>query len=89
MIDGVLDGITSLYRSSEEMSKGELDYFETTLEKIRSHNAALREWGIDLDKEKYELEKEVDELKIEIDKLNARIDDYKYEIKELCSTEIE
>lgn len=83
MIDGILDAIQTLYRSSEEMSKGELDYFEKTMEKIRSHNGTLRDWGNELYKEKEELEDEVDELKEKINRLESQVDDYKKEVEEL------
>lgn len=83
MIDGVLDAIHTLYRSSEEMSKGELDYLEKTLEKIRSHNGTLRDWGNELYKEKEELENEVDELKEKVNRLEYQIDYYKKEVEDL------
>lgn len=83
MIDGVLDTIRTLYRSSEEMSKGELDYFEKTIEKIRSHNGTLRDWGNELYKEKEELENEVNELKSTIEDLESKIEDLQSEIKQL------
>jgi len=83
MIDGVLDAITSLYRSSEEMSKGELDYFEKTLEKIRSHNGSLRDWGNEYYDKANELEDEVESLNNYIKDLESQVEDYKAEVKEL------
>ena len=83
MIDGILDAVQTLYRSSEEMSKGELDYFEKTMEKIRSHNGTLRDWGNELYKEKEELEDEVDELKEKVNRLESQVDDYRKEVEEL------
>ena len=83
MIDGVLDAINTLYRSSEEMSKSELEYLEKTLEKIRSHNGSLRDWGNELYKEREALEDEVDELKEKVNRLESQVDDYRKEVEEL------
>jgi chromosome segregation ATPase len=83
MIDGVLDSLNSLYTSLETMSKGELDYYIKTLEKIRSHNGSLRDWGNELYKEKEELENEVEKLREEINNLERCLDNYKEEVKEL------
>lgn len=83
MIDGVLDCIHTLYKSSEEMSKGELDYMVQTLEKIRHHNEELRSWGNEECDKATDLEKELDNSKDEVSALEEDIKEYKSEIKEL------
>lgn len=83
MIDGVLDKVKEIYSNSEEFSKGELTYIETTMEKIRSHNSALREWGNELYDEKEELEKSFYELEQEKSKLESINEDLQDEIKRL------
>jgi predicted RNA-binding protein with EMAP domain len=83
MIDGVLDSLNAIYLSSEEISKSELQDFQVKMEKIRSHNGALRDWGNDLFEEKKQLENEVESLSLIIDKLKSEIENYKYSVREL------
>jgi len=84
MIDGVLDKINSIYQNSgDEFSKGDLKYIEETLEKIRSHNGALRDWGNEYCNKESELADEVDELNRTIERLNDEVSSLNSQIKEL------
>lgn len=82
-IDEVLSILTAIYQSSEEMSKGELKSVEDLMEKIRSDNAALREWGNDQCNQLEEMEKDRDYYQDKTGELENEVKDLQSEVREL------
>lgn len=83
IIDDVITQIHSLYLSSEAMSKPEYTSFEILMEKIRSANTTLREWGNEQCNLAQEYENDLDNEKRKGEDLQDEVDSLKSEIKEL------
>ncbi len=82
-IDDVISSMKELYLSSEEMSKGELDSLEKTMEKIRKDNSDLRDWGNQMYNELYEMEKDRDYYQKLAERYESEVEDLKSEVNRL------
>jgi len=82
-IDDVISTLKEIYISDEPMSQGELKSLEEIMEKIRSDNAELRDWGNKQYDELCEMEKDRDYYQNRAEKLESDVLDLKNEIKEL------
>ncbi len=86
MIDQVIDKLTRLMQSEQALERYELDDLEKTLNKIRNHNAELRQWGNDLYKETQEAEVRISNLEGELETLKQDLNDLKDENADLSSS---
>lgn len=84
-IDDVLATVKEIYMTSSEISKGELQSIEKTMEQIRSANLELRNWGNDQYDRAEELEKEMEYYKDLAESRESEIKELEKEIKELSS----
>lgn len=82
-IDDVISTCKEIYQSSEEMTMGELKSIEQTMEKIRSDNSALRDWGNKMCDELQEMEKDKDYYQDLAETYEKDIANLKSEIKDL------
>ena len=82
-IDDVINTLNEIYISEEPISRGELASIESTMEKIRKDNSALRDWGNEEYERAEENEKDRDYYKDLAEKYENEISDLKQEIREL------
>ena len=80
MIDEVISAINSVDWDDTYWTKKQLI---DIMEKIRSHNGALRDWGNEYCNKESDLVDEVDELNKTIDRLNEEVLSLNQEIKQL------
>lgn len=80
MIDEVISAINSVdWEETYWTNKGLIE----VMEKIRSHNGALRDWGNEYCNKESDLVDELDELNRTIERLNDEVASLKQEIKDL------
>lgn len=83
MIDSVLSRIGRIYQDDEPISKADLAELEALMEKIRSANSTLRDWGNEQCNLAMDYEDEVDEERRKNDDLSRQIASLESEIKDL------
>lgn len=83
MIDSVLSRIGMIYQDDEPISKADLAELEALMEKIRSANSTLRDWGNEQYNLAMDYEEELDEERRKNEDLARRIASLEDTIKDL------
>lgn len=83
IIDDVISMAHAWYSGSEVVSKSEYQDFEKKMEKIRSANSTLREWGNEQYYNSDSLESDLDDANKEISNLQSEIEYLRKQISKL------
>lgn len=83
MIDRVIRIVCDTGNSEDPLSGSEIKEVETLMEKIRSANSDLRDWGNEKYDEAYQFEKDNDQLKDQVSELEEEVKRLKKEVSEL------
>ena len=83
LIDDCISDVYNWVQQSDEISKREYDKWEVKMEKLRSDNSILRDWGNEECMRAYEFEKDLDSANNQISDLKDEIESLKDELKSL------